>query len=81
MRQFRPKMVTVPAKSHPVVRRVFEEMIAQQIGYADIAARSGVDRNTIRGWRTRQSPSLANAEAVLGALGLRLTVTKERTRE
>lgn len=69
LRHFREKTVTVPPQAHPLVKFVFTEMIRQQVTYCDLVDRAGVDRNTIRAWRTRNSPNLTNIEAVLNVLG------------
>lgn len=71
MRQWR-NTVTVPDRVHPIVRTVFVQMRHQQIGYADLAKRSGVPERTIRAWRNENAPSLMTLEAVLNALGLEL---------
>ena len=77
MRQFRPHCITAPGNCHPLVRFIVEEMQRQRVGYYDLADRSGVDRNTVRAWRTRNTPSVANVEAVLGALGYELRVVRK----
>lgn len=76
MRMFR--RLTIPARAHPLVKRLFEEMNEQQIGVIDIAERSGVNKNTISGWRHRANPDLINLEACFGVLGHKLVV---RSRE
>lgn len=76
MRQFRPTTVKVPERAHPIVTFLFEEMKRQRVGYFDLSDRSGVRRGTISAWAHRQSPSLANVEAALNALGLELYVRK-----
>lgn len=72
MCQFRTSQVTVPDHCHPIGMFICQEMRRQRAGYCDVAERSGIDRNTIRAWRTRNSPTLAGVEAVLGALGYEL---------
>lgn len=74
MRQFRSRpLCSIPDNAHPLVKRLYEEMLEQRVGLADLAERSGVDRNTINAWRNRQSPNVANLEACFNALGRRLT--------
>jgi hypothetical protein len=64
MRYIRPRTLTVPARAHPLVKFVFTQMKRQQVGLSDMEERSGVTRETISAWRTRNSPNLANIEAV-----------------
>jgi transcriptional regulator with XRE-family HTH domain len=63
-----------------LVRRLFEEMNREQLGVLDLAERSGVNKNTLKDWRTRTVPQVDNLEACLGVLGLRLTVARERAK-
>lgn len=76
MRSFRP--LTIPPQAHPLVRRLFAEMNQQQLGVLDLAERSGVNKNTLKDWRTRTVPSVDNLDACLTVLGLRLTIARER---
>lgn len=75
MRTFRP--LSIPPQAHPLVRRLFAEMNHQQLGVLDLAERSGVNKNTLKDWRTRTVPQVDNLEACLGVLGLRLTVARD----
>lgn len=77
MRLFRSKLSVAPA-AHPLVRKLIEEMNKQQIGLLDMADRSGVNKNTIKDWRTRTVPTIDNIEACLNVVGLRLAVEKKR---
>lgn len=70
----RPPRVTVPAGAHPAVRRLFAEMARQQCGVLEMAERSGVNKNTLKDWRTRTMPRVADLEACLNVVGLRLVV-------
>ena len=71
MRRYRKH--AIPARAHPLVRRLFEEMNDQHIGMLDMAERSGVNVNTINDWKRRCMPSVANLEACYNVLGLTLT--------
>jgi DNA-binding phage protein len=51
-------------------------MDRQQIGILDMAERAGVNKNTVKDWKTRAVPSIDNLQACLNVLGLRLTVTR-----
>lgn len=75
MRQFRK--LRVPESTHPVVRRLFEEMNHQQIGLLDMAERSGVNKNTLKDWRIRTVPTVDNIEACFNVLGLTINVKQK----
>lgn len=66
--------VSIPERCHPLVRKLFEEMREQQIGVLDMAARSGINPNTLKDWRTRTMPRVADLEACFNVLGLSLVV-------
>jgi len=72
MRRFRAS--PLPAKAHPLVRRLFAEMNAQRVGVTDLAERAGIARETFKGWRTKHCPRVADLEACYNVLGLKLTV-------
>lgn len=72
MRRFRAS--PLPAKAHPLVRRLFAEMNTQRVGVTDMAERAGIARETFKGWRTKHCPRVADLEACYNVLGLRLTV-------
>jgi transcriptional regulator with XRE-family HTH domain len=65
--------VTVPERAHPIVRFIFAEMKRQGVTYAQMSERSGLARETITAWRTRNKPDLDSIEAALGVLGYRLS--------
>lgn len=44
----------------------------------EIAAASGVPEGTLDKWRRAHQPQIANIEAALNVVGLRLTVTEEQ---
>jgi transcriptional regulator with XRE-family HTH domain len=77
--RLRHRPLTVPMRAHPVVQRLYVEMNAQQCTAADVSERSGVNKNTLKDWRTRTAPTIDNLEACLNVLGLELAV-RERTR-
>lgn len=76
MRAFRK--LSVPEKAHPTVRYLFTEMNYQQIGLLDMAERSGVNKNTLKDWRTRTVPTVDNLEACLTVLGCELRIGRKR---
>lgn len=59
---------------HPIVRLIFEEANFRHLTILDIAKASGVSNTQICDWRDRYPPRLMDLEAVLNALGLKLTV-------
>jgi hypothetical protein len=73
-RKFQP--VGVPEHSHPLVRRVFEEMNAQRYDTTALEAAAGVSASCIRSWRTRRTPRVDNLEAALNSLGFELRIHK-----
>ena len=77
LRLFRP--LSIPEHAHPLVKRLFEEMNAQQIGSLDMAERSGMNKNTLKDWRTRVNPTVSNLEACFNVLGLELYVRERKS--
>lgn len=51
-------------------------MRAQQCSLLDMADRSGVNKNTLRRWRDKSTPRVADLEACFNVLGMRLTPMK-----
>lgn len=76
MRDFRP--ILIPQQAHPLVKRLFTEMNRQQLGVLDLAERSGVNKNTLKDWRTRTMPTIDNLEACLNVLGLEMATKRRR---
>ena len=74
MRAFRN--LTIPENVHPLVKRLFEEMNREQIGILDMAARSGVNKNTLNDWKSRSAPQIQNLDACFAVLGMRLEPKK-----
>ena len=69
--------VSVPDRAHPVVKKLFQEMQDQQISVLDMADKSGINKNTLKDWRTRTTPRIADIEACFGVLGMKLIVVTE----
>lgn len=69
--------MTVPPHAHPLVRRLYQEIIRQQVPVAILAKKSGVSRQTIREWRTRLRPKLDDLEACFNVLGYELAVREK----
>lgn len=68
------RRLKIPNNSHPLVKKLFEEMNRQRIGVCDMADRSGVNKNTINDWKKRSMPRLDNIDACYNVLGLKLKV-------
>jgi len=75
MREFRK--ISPPERAHPLVKKMFDHMNHQQIGVLDLADRSGVNKNTLRDWRTRTVPTIDNFVACLTVLGLKLVIVSD----
>lgn len=69
---YKPSRITIPAHAHPLARLAFTLMRDTGTTYDSIEWTSGVQRSTLKEWRTSKTPSLQSIEAVLGALGWRL---------
>lgn len=67
----------IPDHCHPLVRRLFQEMNKHQIGVLDMSERSGVNKNTLKDWKTRTVPRIDSIEACYNVLGLKLEVRND----
>jgi transcriptional regulator with XRE-family HTH domain len=66
-----PKRATL----HPILVRLFEEASKQGITLQDIAAETGMARETLGHWKQRRrEPALIAVEQALNAVGLRLAL-------
>jgi len=66
------------ATVHPLVRWVWRQMNKQHASQEDVAKRSGVTSSTMRKWRVGvRSPRVIELEAVINALGYKLTVKEK----
>mgnify|MGYP001080586753 CR=1 FL=1 len=73
------RSLTIPQGCHPLVRELFEEMHAQRCGARDMADRSGVNVNTLKDWRTRTQPRIADLEACFNVLGYTLRPVERKS--
>ena len=67
--RFQTTRYKVPENIHPWVRFLLIEAKEQRCTLKSLADRSGVMVGTIRNWRDRAMPNLANFEACLNSLG------------
>lgn len=80
-RYWSPKRVTVPEKAHPLVRRLWQEIIRQQVPIWLVADKAGIHRQTMRSWRYHRPPKIADLEAALNVLGYKLAVVEKKETE
>jgi len=60
--------LTIPPHAHPLVRRLFEELNAQQTTIEELAGRTNIGVDTIRFWASRHIPRLDLFVAALNAI-------------
>lgn len=60
------------------VRFLFEQLEAQRCSEADFSERTGIHRDTLRGWRTRCNPRINDLEFALNCLGYELNYRPKR---
>lgn len=58
--------------AHPLVRQLYEIMKLRGVTARSVADRAGVNRETMRSWRTKSMPRVADLEACFNVLGLTL---------
>lgn len=69
---------------HMPIVHMLDDLILDQpktdkpLSLNEIARRSGVDQNLIRGWRAGVIPGVGNMDAVLRVLGYRLAVVEDK---
>jgi hypothetical protein len=61
--------ISIPEHAHPFARFVFSEMKRQSCTYDFLEWKSGILRQTFKGWRRQNTPGLSTLEAALGVLG------------
>ncbi len=62
------RVVTVPERAQPVVRLLFSEIARQRQTYENLEA-SGINRPTIKSWRSKNRPGLESLQACFSWLG------------
>lgn len=68
-----PTRLKVPSHAHPIVRDLFREMIRTNVPAAQVSLCAGLGEHTVAGWK-HSEPTLANLDAALNVLGLRLAI-------
>jgi DNA-binding phage protein len=69
-------------KANPIFHWMYEEVTRQQVSMLSVAKRAGFDVGTIRSWWAgKTSPTLADVQAVVNALGYKMVVAAEETHE
>ena len=72
IRHSRPRTyssITIPDRVHPHARLVFALMKRYLVTYDRLEEMSGVRRASIKAWRRKNAPGLANLEACFNSLG------------
>ena len=72
--RFRKPLTPLVRGLHPIVRRLFLEMLKQHQTIWHLAEKTGINRTTIQGWRSGKSPKLADIDDCLQTLGYRLSI-------
>jgi hypothetical protein len=80
VRHMRHMSISTAKASHPMVRRLYEEMNRQQCTYQRLEASSGVSRYTVMDWR-RRYPRLGDLIDCFQVLGYAIKITIEEIRE
>ena len=63
---------------HPLVEQILALQSAAGVQDEDLAHKIGIDRSTLRGWRTRDyHPRLSALEAAANALGYELVLQRK----
>ena len=65
-----------PTTGHPIVAKIYDLIVEQDITMADLDRKSGVSRSTISTWRKRPPGAWASLEAVLNTLGHELVIRR-----
>ena len=66
--------LSIPKRSPPLVKQLFELMNSQKTLVSDVSEKSGVGRTAILSWRTDRNPGLINFEATLNTIGYKLEI-------
>jgi hypothetical protein len=68
-----PRLIP-PQHAHPLIRELYVLLDQNNADLQDVARRAGLGVNSITKWRTENTPSIANLEAVLNVIGKRLVI-------
>ncbi len=64
--------------NEPCVQFLFSELHRQRCAEADFAERTGIHRDTLRGWRTRCNPKVNDLQFALNELGYEMVVRPKK---
>lgn len=79
--KFKFASMTVPENAHPMVKRLFAEMIRQRCTMMLMAKKTGIGRITIKNWKHNSNPKLTDLIACLNVLGFDLKIIKVKDPE
>ena len=72
-----PKMGKITSHTHPLVVFMWREIERRKVTLTSVSDASGIERASIHKWKTSpKGPYLVQLEAVLNALGYKITVEK-----
>jgi len=62
--------------NQPIVRFIFDQIDQKKLSLKDLGRDAGVTGSTLSSWRTKTTPNVQTAEAVLNCLGYTLKIEK-----
>lgn len=73
----RPELGFFSNHAHPMVRFIWEEIVARNVTLSSVANAAGVDPSTLHKWRkATRGPTIDQIESVLTVLGYEIKVEK-----
>ena len=73
--------LAVPDNAPELVRDLYQLMNEHKLLVGDVVEGSGVSKKTVSEWRYRRSPTVQSFEAVLGNIGYRLQIVRDKCQE
>ena len=71
----------MPDNAPELVRDLYQLMNEHKLLVGDVVEGSGVSKKTVSEWRYRRSPTVQSFEAVLGNIGYRLQIVRDKCQE
>ncbi|MEN9717596.1 MAG: hypothetical protein RIQ99_474 [Pseudomonadota bacterium] len=65
---------SIPLHAHPLVRKLFAEMNSQEFSITKLQDRTGIKKDTIMRWRSKNTPRIGDLEACFNVLGKTLYI-------